>query len=259
LIAWGFEPRFLIVFCFALEMVLKLRFAVVCLLLLLCARWLAAQSTTGGAIAGAVVDAQGRVIPNAHLALRNPDTGFARNVSTNEAGSFYFEEVTPGTYTLMVGADGFAPWLAQSVTVEIGRLTHLVPTLAVGTAEMTVSVNAQAPALDTTSAVVATNIDQTQVDELPSNGRRWSTSPCWLPALHPTRTATACSVFAASASCSTTTPSTAQTTTRHFSQKNGAAPASAIRQHKPPSASSRSTPLTSRQNTDAPLEVSSTP
>jgi hypothetical protein len=172
-------------FLFALEMVLKLRFAVVCLLLLLCARWLAAQSTTGGAIAGAVVDAQGRAIPNAHLALRNPNTGFARNVSTNEAGVFYFEEVTPGTYTLMVGADGFAPWLAQSVTVEIGRLTHLVPTLSVGTAEMTVSVNAQEPALDTTSAVVATNIDQTQVDELPSNGRRWSNFALLAPGVTP--------------------------------------------------------------------------
>ena len=164
---------------------MKLRFAVVCLLLLLCARWLAAQSTTGGAIAGAVVDAQGRAIPNAHLALRNPATGFARNVSTNETGSFYFEEVTPGTYTLMAGADGFAPWPAQSVTVEIGRLTHLVPTLSVGTAEMTVSVNAQEPALDTTSAVVATNIDQTQVDELPSNGRRWSNFALLAPGVTP--------------------------------------------------------------------------
>jgi hypothetical protein len=164
---------------------LKLRSAIVCVLLLLSATWLVAQSTTGGAIAGTVVDAQGRAIPAAHLALRNPATGFARNTSTNEAGSFYFEEVTPGTYTLMVGADGFAPWLAQSVTVEIGRLTHLVPKLAVGTAETTVSVNAQEPALDTTSAAVATNIDQTQVDELPSNGRRWSNFALLAPGVTP--------------------------------------------------------------------------
>lgn len=156
-----------------------------CAVLLWLGSQLFAQSTTGGAVAGEVVDAEGRVIPGAHLSLRNPATGFARNISTGEAGNFYFEELEPGTYTLMVGADGFAPWLAQSVTVEIGRLTHLIPKLAVGTAETTVSVNAQTPALDTTSTAVATNIDQTQVEDLPSSSRRWSDFALLAPGVTP--------------------------------------------------------------------------
>lgn len=168
--------------------VLKLRFVCVCVLLLalpIFPGWLFAQSTTGGAIAGEVVDSENRAIPGAHLGLRNLSTGFERNAVTNDSGRFFFEELAPGTYTLMVGADGFAPWQAQSVTVEIGRLTRVSPKLAVGTAETTVSVNAQSPQIDTTSAAVTTNIDQTQIDNLPSNGRRWSNFALLAPGVTP--------------------------------------------------------------------------
>ncbi|QNI31391.1 TonB-dependent receptor [Alloacidobacterium dinghuense] len=163
---------------------LKLRIALLCALLLVSCCRTVAQSTTGGAIAGTILDAEGRAIPNAQVALRNPATGFERNAKTSEAGGFYFEELTPGTYTLMAGADGFAPLVEQSITVEIGRLTHIVPRLAVGTAQETVSVNAS-PQIDTTSAAVTQNINQTEVDELPTNSRRWSNFALLAPGVTP--------------------------------------------------------------------------
>jgi hypothetical protein len=164
-------------------MVLKLWIALLCALLLVpCG---IAQSTTGGAIAGTVLDAEGRVIPGAQIALRNAATGFERNGRTSETGGFYFEELTPGTYTLMIGADGFAPLLEQSITVEVGRLTHLTPRLAVGTAQQTISVNDTAPLIDTTTPAVTQNINQMEVDELPSNGRRWSNFALLAPGVTP--------------------------------------------------------------------------
>src|SRR5579883_2243644 len=170
-------------FLFVLEMVLKLWIALLCALLLVpCG---IAQSTTGGAIAGTVLDAEGRVIPGAQIALRNAATGFERNGRTSETGGFYFEELTPGTYTLMIGADGFAPLLEQSITVEVGRLTHLTPRLAVGTAQQTISVNDTAPLIDTTTPAVTQNINQMEVDELPSNGRRWSNFALLAPGVTP--------------------------------------------------------------------------
>jgi Carboxypeptidase regulatory-like domain/TonB dependent receptor len=166
-------------------MVLKLRIALLCALLLLPCRWIVGQSTTGGAIAGTILDAEGRAIPGAQIALRNPATGFERNAKSTETGGFYFEELTPGTYTLMAGADGFAPLVEQSITVEIGRLTHIVSRLAVGTAQETVRVTDQAPQIDTTTAAVTQNINQTEVDELPSNGRRWSNFALLAPGVTP--------------------------------------------------------------------------
>jgi hypothetical protein len=153
---------------------LRLRFILLCVLLLLPAGRLRAQSNTAGAIAGTVLDAEGRAVPSAQVALRNPSTGFERNLTANEAGRFYFEELSPGAYTLMVGADGFAPWMAQTITVEVGRLTHIVPQLAVGTAQTTVRVSGEANQIDTTTAAVTQNITQDQIENLPSNSRRWS-------------------------------------------------------------------------------------
>ena len=163
---------------------MKLWIALLCALLLVpCCRTIA-QSTTGGAIAGTVLDAAGRPIPGAKVALRNPATGFERNAKTSETGGFYFEELTPGTYTLLAGADGFAPLLEQSITVEIGRLTRIVPRLAVGTAQETVSISAT-PHIDTTTAAVTQNIDQTQIDELPTSSRRWSNFALLAPGVTP--------------------------------------------------------------------------
>ncbi len=152
---------------------MRLRFILLCVLLLP-AGWLHAQSNTAGAIAGTVLDAEGRVVPGAQVALRNPSTGFERNVTANGAGRFYFEELVPGTYTLMVGADGFAPWMGQTITVEVGRLTHIIPQLAIGTTQTTVRVSGDANQIDTTSAAVTQNITQEQIENLPSNSRRWS-------------------------------------------------------------------------------------
>lgn len=160
------------------------RFFIVCVLMI-CTGRLFAQSTTGGAIAGTVFDAGGRAVTHAQIALRSPVTGLERNLTTNESGGFYFEGLAPGAYTLMAGADGFAPWIAQSVTVEVGRLTRIEPRLTVGTAQATVSVNSDAPQIDTTNVAVTQNINQTQIDDLPSNGRRWSNFALLAPGVTP--------------------------------------------------------------------------
>ncbi len=153
---------------------MRLRFIFSCVLLLLCAGWGRAQSNTAGAIAGTVVDGEGRAVAGAQVALRNPSTGLERNMTANGAGRFYFEELSPGTYVLMVGADGFAPWMAQAITVEVGRLTHIVPQLSVGTAQTTVRVSEDITQIDTTTAAVTQNITPDQIENLPSNNRRWS-------------------------------------------------------------------------------------
>lgn len=238
---------------------LKLRIALLCALLLVPCCRIIAQSTTAGAIAGTVLDAEGRAIPNAQVALRNPATGFERNARTSETGGFFFEELTPGTYTLMAGADGFAPLIEQSVTVEVGRLTHIVPRLAVSTAQETVRVSDTAPIIDTTTAAVTQNINQTEVDELPSNGRRWSNFALLAPGVTPDQNGYGLLSFRGiSVLLNNNTIDGADNNQAFFSEERGRTRIGySIR--KPPSASSKSIRRTSRRNTDAPLEASSTP
>jgi hypothetical protein len=134
-----------------------------------------AQSTTGGAIAGSVIDAQRRVIPGVQVKARAQATGIERVGKTEGDGAFHFAGLEPGVYSIEANAAGFAPWRAVTVVVEVGRLTELTAQLTVGGPQQTVVVNASdAPGLDRTSAAISTNVDVISLDSLPSNGRRWS-------------------------------------------------------------------------------------
>ncbi len=145
----------------------------------------AAQSTTGGAVAGEVADAQGRRIAGAHVEILEPATGASQVLASGDTGEYRFPGLTPGTYSVVIQAPGFAAWQAPTVTVEIGRLTVLNAALAVGSTQQTVEVHTEAPALDTTTAAVTNNIDQAQIEGLPSNGRRWSNFALLAPGVTP--------------------------------------------------------------------------
>lgn len=133
------------------------------------------QSTTTGAAAGSVVDLQRRVIPGAQVKLRAQSTGIERVGATDSSGAFHFAGLEPGLYSVETNAKGFSVWRADTLLVEVGRLTEVTAQLTVGGPRQTVVVNAaDTPALDRTSPAISTNIDVISLEDLPSNGRRWS-------------------------------------------------------------------------------------
>src|SRR5688572_16174486 len=62
----------------------------------------------------------------------------------------------------------------ENVIVEIGRETPLEVSLSGGPVTGSVDVSAEAPVINTTQQDFSTNINQTSINELPINGRRWS-------------------------------------------------------------------------------------
>ena len=58
--------------------------------------------------------------------------------------------------------------------VEVGRETNLEIALSVGPVTGSVDVSAEAPVINTTQQDFSSNINQTSINELPINGRRWS-------------------------------------------------------------------------------------
>lgn len=133
-----------------------------------------AQSTTDGAIGGTVYDANGAVVPNATVTVHNNGTNAEQKVTTDASGYYRVRELPPTIYTVTITSAGFAPYKAEKVIVQVGSLTDVSPKLGVaGTAE-TVSVTAETPEVNTTSADFAPIVDSTQVSNLPINGGRWS-------------------------------------------------------------------------------------
>ncbi|MBA3765454.1 MAG: TonB-dependent receptor [Acidobacteria bacterium] len=133
-----------------------------------------AQSSTDGAIGGVVEDPQGAVVTNASVTIRNEATSKEATGTSDSEGRFRIVQLQPGNYTVTINAQGFGAYSQQNVVVEVGRVTSLDVSLAVGQATGTVEVTAEAPVINTAQQDFSTNINPISINELPINGRRAS-------------------------------------------------------------------------------------
>ncbi|HEX7553706.1 MAG TPA: carboxypeptidase-like regulatory domain-containing protein, partial [Geothrix sp.] len=60
----------------------------------------AQTSTTTGAIKGLVTSKKGGPVANATIILKSLDTGFTRNVTTNDRGEYHFSLLPLGSFEL---------------------------------------------------------------------------------------------------------------------------------------------------------------
>jgi hypothetical protein len=135
---------------------------------------LTAQSTTDGAIGGTVFDSTGAVVSKAQVTVHNNGTAAEHGTMTDDSGYYRVGTLQPGSYTVTVSRQGFAPYKAEQVIVTVGSLTEVSPHLKVGGGQETVEVTAEAPQINYTSPEFAPTLDQTAISNLPINGGRWS-------------------------------------------------------------------------------------
>ncbi|HTH50335.1 MAG TPA: carboxypeptidase-like regulatory domain-containing protein, partial [Pyrinomonadaceae bacterium] len=157
----------------------------VALALLVCSGQLIAQSATTGAITGRVVDPQGAVVPNATVKITNLGDQNEKTATSSDEGTFNFPNLQPGTYRLDVNATGFAAGSVAQVVVEVGRSTPIDFPLSITGQVANVTVTAEAPVINTEDNANATNITQTEITELPINGRRASDFARLTPGVNP--------------------------------------------------------------------------
>jgi outer membrane receptor protein involved in Fe transport len=132
------------------------------------------QSTVTGAIGGVVTNPNKEVVPNASVTVRNTGTNKEDTAATDDEGRFKVSGLQPGTYSVTINGSGFSPY-TQDVTVEIGRETTINAALSIGPVSGgTVEVTSEAPVINTSQQDFSSNFNQTSINELPINGRRWS-------------------------------------------------------------------------------------
>lgn len=133
-----------------------------------------AQSTTTGAIGGVVTNPNKEVVPGASVTVKNIGTSKEDTATTDDQGRFKVVNLQPGSYSLTISGSGFAPYTVETVVVEVGRETTVEAGLSIGAVTGNVEVTAEAPVINTTQQDFSSNINQTSINELPVNGRRWS-------------------------------------------------------------------------------------
>ncbi len=143
-----------------------------------------AQSTFG-TIRGMVQDSSGSVVSDARVTVHSSAENTDRVASTNDSGEFSLENLKPGNYKVMIQHDGFSDALVPVVTLAARQELRLPISLAMASANTTVTVQADSGAINTENATIGDEKGNLQLTQLPLNNRATTTSPLGALALSP--------------------------------------------------------------------------
>src|SRR5580700_1273698 len=123
---------------------------------------------------GTVTDQSGAAVVGAGVKILAVDTALSQEQRTNSNGYYRFPGLAVGRYAVTITNAGFKTKVIEDVIVEVGQTRTLDATLAVGAPSERVEVKASAALADRSSAEAATVIRTDQIENLPNNGRDWS-------------------------------------------------------------------------------------
>jgi outer membrane receptor protein involved in Fe transport len=142
----------------------------VALVLVVMAGSLMAQVGTGR-IMGTVTDSTGAVLVGASVTITDAQTGVARQMVSNGAGLYVAPDLNVGVYNIEVKAKGFTGQRRVGVELQVGRQMEVDFSLAPGAQNETVTVQGIASQVETSTSEVSAQVGQSQMRELPLNGR----------------------------------------------------------------------------------------
>lgn len=131
-----------------------------------------AQSTTAD-ITGTVTDTTGAILSDATVTLTNLGTKETRTAITTNAGDYTFTLLNPGSYSITVTENGFKSFQVPQINLAASDRAREDAKLEIGSADQTVSVTGQAPALQSDSSVLTATVTEKAVQDLPLNGRNY--------------------------------------------------------------------------------------
>src|SRR5881397_421760 len=133
---------------------------------------LQAQGATA-AISGTVLDPSGAAIAGASITVRNIGTAFNRTVLSDDQGRYVAPGLPIGEYEVQGSLAGFQTIVRRGIVLTVGSRPVVDLQLPIGQAAETVSVTEEVSAVETTSSSVSSLVNQTQMREMPLNGRNF--------------------------------------------------------------------------------------
>jgi hypothetical protein len=124
-------------------------------------------------LTGTVTDATGGVLPGVTVTAVHEATGNTFVGVTDERGIFRIP-ARVGGYRLTAELSGFTTVTRSGVNLLIGQTAAVSMQMTVTGVAETVTVTGEAPLINTTQSTISGNIDPRQMQELPIQGREWT-------------------------------------------------------------------------------------
>jgi hypothetical protein len=122
--------------------------------------------TVSGTLRGTVTDANGAVVPDATVVVRNKETGLERTIVTSGDGLYNIPFLPIGDYTVSVSRTDFNKVTQETVRVSLNETTVINVQLSPSVSGE-VTITDEAPAINTTNAQIAQSLTNAQILERP--------------------------------------------------------------------------------------------
>ena len=132
-------------------------------------------------LSGTVTDRSGRRIARARISAVQTSTGLDRETVSSPDGFYDIPELPIGFYRITCSAPGFQQSVIDNIEQTAGHTRMLDISLAVGGLTQQVNVSGQTAQLDETTDTLGARTESKQVQDLPLNGRNWSTLTALVP------------------------------------------------------------------------------
>src|SRR5713101_3117864 len=146
----------------------------VVLTLILCTSVAVHAQNFTASIRGTVTDEQGAAVAGADVKVTNADTQYSRTDKTDKDGSYSFQSLPLGHYTLSVVAEGFKGSEVREIVLHVNDSLTVDAKLKVGAKTETIEVVASATQVELANAELSGTIAGAQITQLPLNGRSFA-------------------------------------------------------------------------------------
>ncbi len=143
------------------------------LLLFLAAVPFTARAQGEASITGVVADTTGAVIVGANIKVKNVENGTVRAIASDSSGRYDAASLPVGKYEVSAEHSGFRTEVKTGIALAIGQRVEVNLLLDVGSTQQSISVEETAMQLAVTTADFSGLVGESQVKDLPLNGRSY--------------------------------------------------------------------------------------
>lgn len=108
----------------------------------------AAAAPATASLHGHITDPTGALIPGAAVIVTNNAGAVAGSAQADKSGTYEIHDLAPGTYTVSVTFDGFAPFQSQPLAVTAGQIKRVDVAMAVAVEQQSVVVTDESPSVN---------------------------------------------------------------------------------------------------------------
>jgi len=134
----------------------------------------AALAQANSELTGIVTDQTGAVVPDAKITLTDPATGSSKSTTSGATGLYDISGLNPANYNMKVTAKGFQGYAQNGIVVNVSSTARADVKLTVGAETQTVTVEADALAVQADSNVVSTLISSEQISQIATENRNFA-------------------------------------------------------------------------------------